>query len=149
MIMQNMHFSWGCEPVARASVVALRQQEFFDRAGIQDPYLWTMGHPEHRHAVLSVGGEVTGYGHIQLWPRHRAALRIMVVVPERRQQGWGRLVLTMCEQALVQGGIRSFHAESRPDSVLFYRQNGWTDMPFGDPEGHPSCPDDIPLGKQF
>lgn len=62
----------------------LRQHYFFDKVPIQDPYEWTFIHPDHVHFVLCKGVEVIGYAHIQLWPKSRAAIRILVLEKKQR-----------------------------------------------------------------
>lgn len=36
---------------------------------------------------------------------------------------------------------------SRKSSLIFYLKNGYTEMPFNDPEDHESDPNDVPVGK--
>ena len=69
-----------CTHYAEWEVVKrLRNKYFFDPLSISDPYTWTFDHPEHVHLVLYQGVEIIGYAHIQFWPEHRAALRIIVI----------------------------------------------------------------------
>lgn len=127
----------------------LRQKYFFDHLSIADPYTWTFDHPEHVHLILYQGVEIIGYAHIQFWPNQRAALRIIVIDEDYRQHGLGSQFLQFCEQWLKKQGIKSLHDESRPDTVNFYRKNGYTEMPFEDPSGEPPSPYDIAMGKQL
>jgi GNAT superfamily N-acetyltransferase len=127
----------------------LRNKYFFDPLSIADPYTWTFDHPEHVHLVLYQGVEVIGYAHIQFWPEHRAALRIIVIDEKYRQHGLGSQFLQLCEQWLKQQGIKSLHDEARPNVVSFYRRNGYTEMPFEDPSGEPPSPHDIAMGKKL
>jgi GrpB-like predicted nucleotidyltransferase (UPF0157 family) len=48
---------------------------------------------------------------------------------------------------LKKQGIRSLHDKARPDTVKFYRKNGYTEMLFDDPSGEPSSPLDVAIGK--
>lgn len=125
----------------------LRNKTFFDPQAISDPYTWTFDHPEHFHLILYQGVEILGYAHIQFWPNHRAALRIIVIDDEYRNQGLGSQFLQLCETWLKKQGIKSVHDEARPDVVNFYRQNGYTEMPFDDPSGAPPSAHDIAMGK--
>ena len=45
--------------------------------------------------------------------------------------------------------IKSVHAESRATSLGLYLKNGYTKMPFADPDGYESDPHDIPVGKML
>lgn len=128
---------------------AFRQTFFFTPAGIQDPYTWTFDHPEHLHLILYQGVEIAGYLHVQLWPEHRAALRILVVDPSYRGNGLGLQFLSLLESWLKTLGVRSIHDEARPDSVPFYQKCGFVEMPFNDPTGEPPSPLDIAMGKRL
>jgi GrpB-like predicted nucleotidyltransferase (UPF0157 family)/GNAT superfamily N-acetyltransferase len=127
----------------------LRNKYFFDPLSISDPYTWTFDHPEHVHLILYQGVEIIGYAHIQFWPEHRAALRIIVIDEKYRQQKLGSQFLQLCEQWLKKQGIKTLHDEARPNVVSFYRKNGYTEMPFEDPSGEPPSPNDIAMGKRL
>jgi GrpB-like predicted nucleotidyltransferase (UPF0157 family)/GNAT superfamily N-acetyltransferase len=126
-----------------------RQTYFFDKVPMEDPYTWTFHHPDHVHFVLYQGVEVIGYAHIQLWPDQRSALRIIVVEPVHRKNGLGGQFLTMLEKWLRQQGRKSLHTESSPTAYPFYTKYGYTEMPFEDPDNHPTDPQDIPMGKRL
>ncbi|HSX04545.1 MAG TPA: bifunctional GrpB family protein/GNAT family N-acetyltransferase [Rhabdochlamydiaceae bacterium] len=125
----------------------MRQCYFFDRHAISDPYQWTFNHKDHIHFVLCRGMDVIGYAHIQLWPEARAAIRIIVVEEKQRNQGFGKQFLSWIETWLKWKGYASIHTESRPDAVHFYKQMGYTTMPFNDPDGNATDPRDTPMGK--
>lgn len=127
----------------------LRQKYFFDPLSIDDPYTWTFEHNEHIHLVLYQGKDIIGYAHMQLWPHHRAALRIIVIDEPYRNHGLGSHFLQLCEEWLKKQGVRSLHDEARPDAVKFYRKNGYIEMPFEDPGGEPPSPHDIAMGKKL
>lgn len=127
----------------------LRQKYFFDPLSIADPYTWTFDHKDHVHFILYQGVEMIGYAHIQLWPDQRAALRIFIIDEPHRHHGLGTQFLQLCEQWLKKQGIKSIHDEARPDAVVFYRKNGYTEMPFDDPSGEPPSPHDIAMGRKF
>lgn len=131
------------------SAKRLRNKYFFDPLSISDPYTWTFNHPEHVHLVLYQGVEIIGYAHIQFWPEHRAALRIIVIDENYRQHGMGSRFLQLCTQWLKSKRIQSLHDESRPDVVNFYRKNGFIEMPFADPSGEPPSLHDIAMGKML
>ncbi|MBY0377722.1 MAG: hypothetical protein K2Q33_04070 [Gammaproteobacteria bacterium] len=75
-----------------------RQKYFFGPAGIDDPYTWTFNHLKHAHFLLYDADEIVGYGHIQLWPSARAAMRIIVIDEEKRNQHHGGQFLHLCEE---------------------------------------------------
>jgi len=124
-----------------------RNKYFFGPYGIKDPYEWTFSHGSHAHFVLYEENEIIGYTHIQLWLDKRAAIRIIIVEENKRKQKAGSLCLNLIEVWLKSLGIKSIHVESRQASLSFYLKNGYTEMPFDDPEGHESDPSDIPVGK--
>jgi pimeloyl-ACP methyl ester carboxylesterase len=134
-------------PEEKRAAVLLRQKYFFDRVQIHDPYLWTFDHKDHLHFILYEGSELVGYAHIQLWPEARAAIRIIVIEEKHRGRGLGRDLLEHCERRLKARGIRLLQAESRPDSYDFYKNLRYDDMPFNDPDGEPTHPDDRAMGK--
>ena len=125
----------------------MRRKYFFDPLEIADPYTWTFHHQDHAHLIFYEGVDMIGYAHIQFWPEQRAALRIFVIDACFRKHGFGSKFLHLCEQWLKKKGIRSLHDEARPDAVMFYRKNGYEEMPFNDPSGEPPSPHDIAMGK--
>lgn len=126
-----------------------RQKYFFDKVPIQDPYQWTFNHPEHAHFALCLGTEVIGYAHVELWHKSRAALRIIVVEEGYRNKGYGSQLLQWTETWLKSKGCHTLHTESRPEALSFYKHRGYVPMPFNDPHGHATHPNDTPLGKQL
>jgi GNAT superfamily N-acetyltransferase len=125
----------------------LRQKYFFEPLSIKDPYTWTFDNHEHAHFVLYQRDTMVGYAHIQLWPNHRAALRIIVIDEFYRNRGLGSQFLHLCEQWLEKQGIESLHDEARQEAVNFYRKNGFVEMPFNDPSGEPPSVQDLAMGK--
>jgi GNAT superfamily N-acetyltransferase len=130
-----------------SSVRHFRQFYFFDKAGLSDPYTWTFDHDAHVHFVLYQGGELIGYAHLQLWPRQRAAMRIIVIDELKRNHKYGGQFLTLCEKWLKSQGYKSLHIESSPNALKFYRSNDYIDMPFDDPDGYEGSPEDRAIGK--
>ena len=124
-----------------------RQFYFFDKTGLSDPYTWTFEHDAHVHFVLFQGSEIIGYAHLQLWPQNRAALRIIVIDEIKRNHQCGSKFLTLCEKWLKSQDYHSLHVESSPDALKFYRNNGYVDMPFDDPDGYESDARDTAVGK--
>jgi len=127
----------------------LRQKYFFDRIPIKDPYLWTFDHKDHLHFVLYEEKDIVGYAHVQLWPDHRAAVRIVVIEEKARGRGLGRCLMAFCEKMLKDQGVQLLQAESRSDSIAFYETLGFVEMPFNDPAGVPTDPRDIAVGKRL
>ena len=124
-----------------------RNTYFFGPRGIEDPYTWTFNHEEHAHLVLYQGVKIIAYAHIQFWPDKRAAIRIIATDENKRNQNSGSRFLTLIEKWLRSSGVKSIHAESRQTSLRFYLKNGYTEVPFNDPENHESDPNDVPVGK--
>lgn len=113
-----------------------RQKYFFDKVPVSDPYTWTFNHQDHQHFVLYNNAEIIGYAHIQLWPEHRAAIRIIVIDEKERRKGSGKWFIEKIEAGLKESGFNSLHAESSPSALGFYTTLGYTAMPFNDP----ACP---------
>lgn len=130
-------------------VRGFRNKNFFEPRCIEDPYTWTFNHVDHRHFLLYDKRDVVAYAHIQLWPKKRAALRIIVVEEVRRKNHVGSTLLTLCEQWLRQQGYHSIHAESSKSALSFYRKNNYGDMPFNDPDGYQADPLDTAVGKML
>lgn len=127
----------------------LRQKEFFDKACIKDPYDWTFYHPDHVHLVLCEGVEVIGYAHVQLWPKNRAALRMIVIDEHKRQKGFGRIFLKFIEKWLKSQNRQSLHTESSREALIFYQIMDYKPMPFNDPDDYPSDSLDVAMGKML
>lgn len=125
----------------------LRNENFFDKVPLADPYTWTFNHPNHGHFIFYDGVDIVGYAHIQLWPHSRAALRIIVIDEPHRHRGFGRHFLSLIEKWLKHQGYQSLHTESSPEALPFYQKQGYVGMPFEDPDNHESDPRDTPLGK--
>lgn len=126
---------------------AFRQKYFFDKVPVSDPYTWTFNHPDHEHLALYKGTDIIGYAHIQFWPEHRSAIRIIVIDEPFRGKGFGGQFLALVEKWLKVRGYKSLHTESSPDALLFYKKQGYIKMSFDDPDGYESGPQDIPMGK--
>ncbi|MDB2415472.1 GNAT family N-acetyltransferase [Rickettsiales bacterium] len=124
-----------------------RQKYFFDKVPMDDPYAWTFEHKDHQHFILYNGTNIIGYAHIQLWPKKRAAIRIIVIDEDRRKSGFGKWFMEKIETWLKEKGYNSLHAESNPDALSFYTALGYTPMPFDDPDGYEGGEDDIAIGK--
>lgn len=124
-----------------------RNKYFFEPHGANDPYTWTFNHKEHVHLVLYEGTEIIGYAHIQFWPDSRVAIRIIVIDETKRNQNAGSKFLALIEKWLQHLGVKIIHAEFRQSSLRFYLKNGYTEMPFNDPEGSKSDSNDISVGK--
>lgn len=88
------------------AAIALRQKYFFDPLSIKDP------HHEHAHLVLYKGTEIIGYAHIQFWPEHRAALRIIVIDEKHQNQGFDSQFLAVIEKWLKKLKIKSLHDDT-------------------------------------
>lgn len=65
-----------------------------------------------------------GYAHIQLWPKSRAAIRIIVIDETKHSHGCGKQFLTWIETWLKWQGYLSIHTESSLNAVRFYEQMG-------------------------
>ena len=99
-----------------------RQTYFFDKAQVDDPYTWTFDHRDHAHFVLYQGANIIGYAHIQLWSADRAAIRIIVVEPLKRNQGYGGYFLQFIEKWLKAKGYKTIQAASRKETLQFYHK---------------------------
>lgn len=124
-----------------------RDTYFFGPQGIKDPYTWTFNHSEHAHLVLYQGTEIIGYAHIQFRPDQRAAIRIIAIDENKRNQNSGSLFLALIAKWLKSLGVKSIHAESRQSHLKFYLKNGYKEISFDDPQSHGSDPKDVPMGK--
>ncbi len=124
-----------------------RNTYFFDKIPMADPYTWTFDHKDHVHFVFYQGTKIVGYAHIQLWPNGRAALRIIVIDDRSRNRGLGRYFLELCERWLKGKGYTVLQTQSSPNAYKFYRKQGYTEMPFNDPDGYEGDPQDIDMGK--
>jgi ribosomal protein S18 acetylase RimI-like enzyme len=124
-----------------------RQKHFFDRLGLQDPYAWALGLKGHLHWLLYDNDRVIGYVHVQSWPDHRAALRIIVIDEEVRGLGMGKHLMDYCEKTLKEQGVKLLQIEASPNAYLFYKKLGYIEMPFNNPDGEPTHPADRAMGK--
>ncbi len=126
-----------------------RQKYFFDKVQLLDPYTWTFNHENHAHFVLYQTKKIIGYAHVQLWAEQRAALRIIVIDNQARNQGFGSHFLALCERWLRETGFQNLHTQSSQKAYKFYCKNGYIKMPFDDPDGYESDPQDIDMGKKL
>ncbi len=124
-----------------------RQKHFFDRLGFQDPYRWTLDEKAQLHWLLYEGDRVVGYAHVQIWPDDRAALRIIVIDEQMRGQGKGKYLMDYCERELKEQGVKLLQTEASPNAYPFYKKLGYIEMPFNNPEGEPTHPNDRAMGK--
>lgn len=142
MVLCAHHEEW-------ETVKKFRQQYFFDKVPIDDPYTWTFEHQQHKHFILYQGVTIVGYAHIQLWPENRAAMRIIVVEKSVRNHGLGNQFMQLVEKWLRMESYTSIHAESTPAAYNFYQACGYTNMLFNDPDGYEGGEEDISVGKRL
>lgn len=131
----------------KIAALDFRQKHFFDRLNIQDPYAWALDQKDHLHWLLYERGEVIGYAHAQIWREHRAALRIIVIDEQKRGGGMGKYLMDCCEGELRKQGITLLQTEASPNAYLFYKKLGHIEMPFNNPDGESTHPDDRAMGK--
>lgn len=131
----------------KKEAVEFRQKHFFDLLGFQDPYRWTLDQSDHLHWLLYEGEKVIGYAHVQIWPGHRAALRIIVIDEKMRGLGLGKFLMNYCEKNLKKQGITLLQTEASPSAYPFYKKLGYEEMPFNNPDGEPTHPNDRAMGK--
>lgn len=136
-------------PRDNEAAIRFRQEHFFNEKGIKDPYVWTFGPDDHYHFQLEEENTVVGYAHIQQWPDNRAALRIIVVDEDKQGKGYGSYLLERCEQLIQEKGITLLQTEATPNAYPFYRKNGYIEMPFNNPDGEPTHPNDTAMGKDL
>lgn len=128
-----------------ASVHNFRQKYFF-RSEI-DPYVWTFEHPEHVHFVFYKSAEIIGYAHLRLGKEGKAVIRIIVIEANNRNKGFGSLFLKLCERWLSHHGFNTILLQSSPEAYKFYLQHEYAKMPFDDPDGYETHPNDIEMVK--
>lgn len=124
-----------------------RREYFFDPSSSEDPYLWTFDHPDHKHLVLYQGVRIVAYAHVQLWPKQRAAIRIIAVDEGKRGESLGRHFIQLIEKWLIMEGYKSLHTTSSPQAVGFYKKLGYIPMDFGVGDDYERSPHDIEMGK--
>jgi GNAT superfamily N-acetyltransferase len=78
---------------------------------------------------------------------HRAALRIIVIDDPFRNLGFGSQFLKLCERWLQHQYFKVLQTEASPAAQQFYAANGYLEMPFNNPDGEPTHPDDRGMGK--
>jgi GrpB-like predicted nucleotidyltransferase (UPF0157 family)/GNAT superfamily N-acetyltransferase len=128
-----------------AAVRTLRQQYFFKLK--PDPFTWTFEHKDHIHFIFYKNAEIIGYTHLQLWPKGKAALRIIVIDERYRNHGFGSQFLKLCERWLAHRGFDKLLVCSSQAAHKFYCKHGYTEMPFDDPDGYVVDSRDIEMGK--
>lgn len=104
---------------------------------------------DHVHFVFYKNADIIGYAHLQLWPEHRAALRMIVIDERYRNSGFGSQFLQLCERWLNHQGFKKLLVHSSQDTYPFFRSHGYTEMPFIDPDGYEGDPRDIEIGKNL
>ncbi len=127
------------------AVKRMRSENFF--AGKEDPQTSTFNHKDHVHFVLYQNAGIVGYAHLQLWPDHRAVMRMLVIDKPHRKKSFGRLLLKLCERWLSHQGFKQILVQATPATHEFYKHHFYTYMPANDPEGHATLLQDIELGK--
>jgi GrpB-like predicted nucleotidyltransferase (UPF0157 family)/GNAT superfamily N-acetyltransferase len=112
------------------SKVGQLRQSYFKSAG--DPYSRTPTDPEHIHFVFYRNADVIGYAHLQLLPEHQAALRFIAIDDPHRHQGYGRLLLKLCERWLAHRGFRNLVVNTPKEVLSFYSRQGYIPIIFND-----------------
>ncbi len=145
--MHNLQVRLISSEKEKKEALDFRQKHFFNKLKIQDPYRWALNQEGHLHWLLYEGDRVIGYAHVQMWPEHRAALRIIVIDELRRGNGMGKYLMGCCELALKEQGVTLLQTEASPSAYPFYKKLGYIEMPFHNPDGEPTHPDDRAMGK--
>lgn len=108
----------------------LRQKYIFDPLKLKDPYLWTFEHEDHIHFVFYKGTQIIGYAHIELRPENRAALRIITIDENYRNNGYGKEYLNLCEKWLRLQKYKSLYIKSSPKAYSFFKKCDYIEMNF-------------------
>ena len=61
--------------------------------------------------------------------------------------GFGSQFLRLCERWLYHQGFKKLLIQSSQEAYQFYRKHGYAEMPFNDPDGYESDPQDTEIGK--
>jgi GrpB-like predicted nucleotidyltransferase (UPF0157 family)/GNAT superfamily N-acetyltransferase len=125
----------------------LFRQKYFGEQ--KDPYSGIFDELNHEHFLLYQGTKIIGYARIQLWPESRAALRIIALLEESRCQNFSSHFLETIEKWLKVHDYKSLHIESSEETLNFYKKREYIEMPFDDPDGYESDPQDIAVGKML
>ncbi len=128
-----------------SAVRNLRQQYFFKLK--VDPHTGKFKGKDHIHFVFYKNAEIIGYAHLQFWPEHRAALRIIVIDEPYRNLGFGSQFLKLCERWLDQQGFKKLFVRCSQQAYKFYCNHGYVQMPFNDPDEYETSLQDIEMGK--
>lgn len=131
------------------AVKHFRNQYFFQPEKMEDPFTWTFNHRLHRHLILYRGVEIVGYAHVQLWPKERANLRIIVIEKSERGKGYGKILMNYIEKWLRLEGIKQLCIDSSKDALGFYEHLNYIPMAFEDPDGYDRDRNDIAVGKNL
>ena len=114
---------------------------------IEDPYTWMFNDEEHAHLILYQGTEIIGYTNIHFWINQEAAIRIIVIDENKRDQYFGSKFLALIEKWLKNLGVQTIYAESRQSILRFYLKNGYTKTLFDHTEKHKFDPNSVPVSK--
>ena len=106
----------------KKAALNFRQKHFFDQRGFKDPYAWTLDGKDHLHWLLYDGDKVIGYAHVQIWPEHRAALRIIVIDEQKRGSGMGKYLMDCCEAKMKTTGHNTFPNGSLSKCLSFLQE---------------------------
>lgn len=109
------------------AVHSLRQENFFKLK--PDPFTCTFEHKDHVHLVFYKNSDIIGYVHLQLRPKARAGLQMIVIDHRYRNLGFGNQLLKLCERWLLHQGVRKLLI--LPSSAnKFYSKHEYLQLPF-------------------
>jgi len=127
------------------AVRTLRQQYFSKLKS--NPFPESFDRKDHTHFVFYKKAAIIGYAHLQLCPKNRAVLRLIVIEEHYRNRGLGSQFLKLCERWLTHQGFHKLYVRSPQEAHKFYCTHGYTEMPFDAPDGFGADPGDIEMGK--
>lgn len=109
----------------------IKKEQIFDKLSI----LYNITHPtitatNHFHFVLSLGVDVVGIAHIKILDETRASLKHFAVDTPHQNQGLGTWLLNQLERWMYHKNIHLIALHANPEAVLFYKQLGYSEMPF-------------------
>ncbi|CAN5271606.1 GNAT family N-acetyltransferase [soil metagenome] len=129
------------------TIKAFRKKYFFDKLQIPDPYTHTFNDPNHVHIVVCQKVDIIGYAHIQFCSDDKAVIRFILIDENKRNQNFGSQLLIFIEKWLKSRECKGIYSEPSPETLQFYKQYGFIDMPYDEDNSYQSTSRNTLIGK--
>lgn len=111
--------------IERAHAVGMRYAVFVEEQGIPPEFATDEHEHDCVHFTAYDGGEPIGAARLRPVDETTARVEKVVVLAERRNEGWGSRLLEAAERAARESGFDALELDAQADATAFYEGFGY------------------------